>query len=1031
MSVYVCSYVSIVCFLLFFVVLWYVKASSHSESAEGNVAGAFVTRPFAAEVKTAGDEVSVPDAPVLKKPAKGATAKAQKATQTHGRSRTAKRARSTQLLPPMSTLPRLADCPASVVEGTFAPPAIPLAGYQQAQPACRSHLPSTNFEKPNHWALPRTDDADGHLVYCLGDGVCPTPDFPQGRYKILSDLGEGTFGKVVECWDRREAFRVAIKIVRSVAKYRDAARLEIEVLEHLESNDSDGRYHCVRMLGWFEYQGHVCIVFEKLGPSLYEQLRRSRFQPFSIEQVRDFAYQLLESVHFVHSLTLIHTDLKPENILFADPDTTTASAAAAAAAAAERAKEAAAAAALAEVEAASKSMVEASAGPASERGLHGTEYRKRLLPVSMPARNSVTTSATPPQTPPARALRVVSPAPATAIKLIDFGSATFESHHHSAVISTRHYRAPEVILGLGWTYPCDLWSIGCILVELYTGQALFQTHENLEHLAMMHVVLGPIPDSMICRADRYSQKYFTPAVNQSSRVQERPCLSDRPPSGTSAVLGDCVGVRNAIAATRDDGIWRQRVGNGPIVHTEDVRSAGGGMRARPLRAGCELGARGQTTAGALSTASASGSVAGGGYGTASGVAEGTAQRSSRTLNWPAGASSVASVKAVRRVKSLADIVKGSEFHANFLDLLHQLLEFEPDKRCTAADALSHPFFFPCVRRNRGATPTVSSGGESSICASHATLGGYGGGGASELPRVYGGVAGQIGGSSGPSASKRESGVTGRGGPSGRGGVGEGATDIFVQSGYDCSPTRAPEAVHTAPGHREFRQGCTSRREAFGAGSCSSGAAAEAGEAAVSHIQTPQQAVVWDVMYRPMIVYGGDPAVAASMPPPAASLPLQQQPGTQIASPYGSGGILAPGGVFATPAVLRPAQSFAPYVPVPHGAYSYRPGDGAAVGKREASSRRPEDQAVFPRSIGRTDARRDIYGMCDLSNVAGADAVPADCEGTEICTTPGGELSDVTFGPGGQLYGPDTISLPGAPRPQTGSSCVVPPRGYVP
>ncbi|KAF9046842.1 kinase-like protein [Hymenopellis radicata] len=73
----------------------------------------------------------------------------------------------------------------------------------------------------------------------------------------------------------------------------------------------------------------------------------------------------------------------------------------------------------------------------------------------------------------------------TDIRLIDFGSATFESEYHSTVVSTRHYRAPEIILGLGWSYPCDAYSLGCILVEFFTGIALFQTHDNLEHLAMM------------------------------------------------------------------------------------------------------------------------------------------------------------------------------------------------------------------------------------------------------------------------------------------------------------------------------------------------------------------------------------------------------------------------------------------------------------------------------------------------------------------------------------------------------------------
>lgn len=96
----------------------------------------------------------------------------------------------------------------------------------------------------------------------------------------------------------------------------------------------------------------------------------------------------------------------------------------------------------------------------------------------------------------------------TDIRLIDFGSATFEKDYHSAVVSTRHYRAPEIILGIGWSYPCDLWSIGCILVEFFTGDALFQTHDNLEHLAMMSTVIGPVPTQMIQSASKEAQRFF-------------------------------------------------------------------------------------------------------------------------------------------------------------------------------------------------------------------------------------------------------------------------------------------------------------------------------------------------------------------------------------------------------------------------------------------------------------------------------------------------------------------------------------------
>jgi dual-specificity kinase len=36
----------------------------------------------------------------------------------------------------------------------------------------------------------------------------------------------------------------------------------------------------------------------------------------------------------------------------------------------------------------------------------------------------------------------------TEVRLIDFGSATFNDEYHSNLVSTRHYRAPEIILGI-------------------------------------------------------------------------------------------------------------------------------------------------------------------------------------------------------------------------------------------------------------------------------------------------------------------------------------------------------------------------------------------------------------------------------------------------------------------------------------------------------------------------------------------------------------------------------------------------------
>jgi dual-specificity kinase len=94
------------------------------------------------------------------------------------------------------------------------------------------------------------------------------------------------------------------------------------------------------------------------------------------------------------------------------------------------------------------------------------------------------------------------------MRLIDFGSATFDSDYHSSIVSTRHYRAPEIILGLRWSFPCDVWSVGCILVEFLTGDALFQTHDNLEHLAMMQIILGEFPKEFLRNVGPAGSKYF-------------------------------------------------------------------------------------------------------------------------------------------------------------------------------------------------------------------------------------------------------------------------------------------------------------------------------------------------------------------------------------------------------------------------------------------------------------------------------------------------------------------------------------------
>lgn len=62
------------------------------------------------------------------------------------------------------------------------------------------------------------------------------------------------------------------------------------------------------------------------------------------------------------------------------------------------------------------------------------------------------------------------------IAVIDFGGATYDNDSHkSRIINTRQYRGPEVTLEVGWSFPSDLWCVGCLICELYSGELLFQT----------------------------------------------------------------------------------------------------------------------------------------------------------------------------------------------------------------------------------------------------------------------------------------------------------------------------------------------------------------------------------------------------------------------------------------------------------------------------------------------------------------------------------------------------------------------------
>ncbi|KAI0781247.1 hypothetical protein BD413DRAFT_462400 [Trametes elegans] len=111
----------------------------------------------------------------------------------------------------------------------------------------------------------------------------------------------------------------------------------------------------------------------------------------------------------------------------------------------------------------------------------------------------------------------------SAIKVIDFGSSCFEHEKIYTYIQSRFYRSPEVILGMNYHMAIDMWSLGCIMAELYTGFPIFPGENEQEQLACIMEVLG-VPDKDFVNRSSRKRLFFAdttgaprPVVNSKGK----------------------------------------------------------------------------------------------------------------------------------------------------------------------------------------------------------------------------------------------------------------------------------------------------------------------------------------------------------------------------------------------------------------------------------------------------------------------------------------------------------------------------------
>lgn len=193
-----------------------------------------------------------------------------------------------------------------------------------------------------------------HPPLCKSDKKLPSPKDEDPNeileYTALSLLGQGTFAQVFHCIEKKTGKSVAVKIVKNKPAYTRQAAVEIDVFRKLNADDNDGddndsngddraspknsraksqspsEHSCessgpkakaddsiIRLTYYFMHCSHLCLVFEMLGPNLYELLKKRQFRGLPIGAVRTLVRQAIEGIKLLGKKKVVHCDLKPEN----------------------------------------------------------------------------------------------------------------------------------------------------------------------------------------------------------------------------------------------------------------------------------------------------------------------------------------------------------------------------------------------------------------------------------------------------------------------------------------------------------------------------------------------------------------------------------------------------------------------------------------------------------------------------------------------------------------------------------------------
>ncbi|KGO73413.1 hypothetical protein PITC_085510 [Penicillium italicum] len=274
------------------------------------------------------------------------------------------------------------------------------------------------------------------------------------RYQVIGKLG---FGSTSTAWlarDMDDRRYVMLKIFVQASSMGQQVDNEVNMYRHMEQSPTahPGRDVIRTLLDTFYIDGpqdkHRCLVHPPLWESVLAFLRRNPVERLPSAVIAVVLHRLFLALDYLHTeCQIAHTDIKADNIMFGIKDDSV-----------------------------------------------FTDFEENELQRPVPRKEVDADGRTIYMS---QELKIPKQVGATV--LCDFGSAILgtSNKYHSVFIQPKIYRAPEVILGVPWTYSADIWNVGCMIWDLYEGGSLFtgqdpeyERYRSRAHLAEMIDLLG-------------------------------------------------------------------------------------------------------------------------------------------------------------------------------------------------------------------------------------------------------------------------------------------------------------------------------------------------------------------------------------------------------------------------------------------------------------------------------------------------------------------------------------------------------------